>query len=235
MVTGKILLSSENPHKLQCLSSLLEEAKFLPICAKSGQETLTLAISHLPDAIVLDLEMTSMDPRWLVEKLREWYLRPILILSSPLSETETVLLLDIGVDSILSSPWDSLQFPAYIRAAIRLSRRLMEADNPTGGYRYKDLLIDFHRRLVQLGDKSVRLTPIEYRIVELLARNSGRVLSHRLIMERIWGPYHNENNKILRVNVTNIRRKLEPCPGTPCYILTENGVGYRMPPSEEND
>ena len=231
MFAGKILVASENSHELQRMSHILTGGKFLPICAKSGQETMTLAVSHLPDAVVLDLEMSSMDPRWLIEKLREWYLRPILVLAPPLTETETAILLNIGADYILFYPWGNVEFPAYIHAAIRLSRRLTESDRPTGIYCYEGLLIDFTRRLVQLDGEKVHLTQIEYRIVELLARNGGHVLSHRRIMERIWGPYHNENNKILRVNITNIRRKLEPFPGSPRYILTENGVGYLMPPS----
>lgn len=137
--------------------------------------------------------------------------------------------LDNGADDYITKPFGTSELLARIRTSLRHSNKL----NPDGAlynkpYQAMDLHIDFDKHLVLLGGKQLHLTPIEYRIVTYLAQNSGKVLTYRTIMQNVWGPFVDDDNKILRVNMANIRRKLEKNPGQPEYIFTEIGVGYRM-------
>ena len=155
---------------------------------------------------------------------------PIIVISARTNEQEKVLALDSGCDDYITKPFGTSELLARIRTALRHHQNAgILTANPEGIYSYGDLSIDFTKRLVTLKGEAIHLTQIEYKLVSLLAKNSGRVLTYDYIISHIWGPYaDNNNNQILRVNMAHIRRKIEKNPAEPYYIFTEIGVGYRM-------
>ena len=199
------------------------------IPAATGTEGLSLASSQCPDLILLDLGLPDIDGMEVISKIREWSSVPILVISARALEDDKVLALDAGADDYITKPFGNSELLARIRTALRHSSR-MQTDGELAyrPYRSKGLMIDFEKRIVSRDGKEIHLTQNEYKIVALLARNCGRVLTYDRLIEHIWGPYSENDNTILRVNMANIRRKLEPNPAEPVYIFTEVGVGYRM-------
>lgn len=149
---------------------------------------------------------------------------PILIISTRSEESEKVLALDTGADDYITKPFGTAELLARIRTALR-RRMTFIADRK---YKAGELEINFDKRLVRLAGKEIHMTQIEYQLLTLLAENSGSVLTYSFIMNAIWGPYTDNNNQILRVNMSNIRRKIEKDPAKPMYIFTKIGIGYRM-------
>lgn len=199
--------------------------------ATTGQEGLSLITSCFPDIILLDLGLPDIDGIELIHQVRSWSMLPIIVISARTQEQEKVTALDSGADDYITKPFGTPELLARIRTALRHFQRSGNALH-TGTdtvYSADGLTIDFSRRLVTLNNSEVHLTQIEYKLVSLLAQNSGRVLTYDYIINNIWGPYaDNNNNQILRVNMAHIRRKLETNPGEPHFIFTEIGVGYRM-------
>lgn len=214
------------------LGAILDVQTYRVLFASSGAEALSLAASHTPDLILLDLGLPDMDGMDVLSQLRKWFDSPILVVSARQKEQEKVAALDAGANDYITKPFGNQELLARIRTALRQYERMqnsriqMEQEFSAG-----DLRINFARREVRVGDRQVHLTPIEYRIVVLLARNAGMVLTHEHILKEIWGPFSSDS-QLLRVNMANIRRKIEPNPADPRYILTEVGVGYRMVDSE---
>jgi len=214
------------------LGAILDVQTYRVLFASSGAEALSLAASHTPDLILLDLGLPDMDGMDVLSQLRKWFDSPILVVSARQKEQEKVAALDAGANDYITKPFGNQELLARIRTALRQYERMqnsriqMEQEFSAG-----DLRINFARREVRVGDRQVHLTPIEYRIVVLLARNAGMVLTHEHILKEIWGPFSSDS-QLLRVNMANIRRKIEPNPADPRYILTEVGVGYRMIDSE---
>ena len=163
-----------------------------------------------------------------LQKLRSWSDVPVIIISARTKEQEKVSALDLGADDYITKPFGTGELMARIRTSLRHSH----AQTPGHVYKALDLEIDFEKRLIRLRGEEVHLTQIEYQLLTLLAENSGRVLTYSYIMNAIWGPYMDNNNQILRVNMANIRRKLEQNPAQPQYVFTEIGVGYRMRENE---
>ena len=154
---------------------------------------------------------------------------PVLVVSAREEEGQKVEALDLGADDYITKPFGTSELLARIRTALRHQAKLDSGDDmPRGSYTVRDLTVDFERRQVTIAGELIHLTQIEYKIVALIARRPGRVLTYDYIISRIWGPYATNNNRILRVNMAHIRRKLEPNPAEPYYIRTEIGVGYRM-------
>jgi two-component system KDP operon response regulator KdpE len=175
-----------------------------------------------------------MDGTETLKELRKWYADPILVVSARDKEQEKVKALDLGADDYITKPFGTSELMARIRAAIRNSgKRLGGDDIRLSNYCIGGLMIDFERHTVSVDGAHIHLTQIEYKIVELLARQPGQVLTYDVILKHVWGPHLPDDNKILRVNMANIRRKLEANPAVPRYILTEMGIGYRM--AEEED
>ena len=191
---------------------------------QTGSEALSISTSHCPDVILLDLGLPDLDGINVLKSLRSWSAVPIIIISARTQETEKVTALDLGADDYITKPFGTSELLARIRTALRHSTK----HSPNKVFRVKDLLIDFDKRLVSVQNKEVHLTQIEFKLVSLLAQNAGKVLTYDHIITSIWGPYADKNNQILRVNMANIRRKIEENPGDPKYIFTEVGVGYRM-------
>ena len=190
---------------------------------------MALITSSLPDLVLLDLGLPDMDGMDIIRKTREWSSLPIIVISARTQEKEKVQALDTGADDYITKPFGTFELLARIRTAIRHNNKLSDASqNANRPYSADGLTIDFERRLVTLRDQEIHLTRVEYKIVSLLAQNSGKVMTYDTLIDQVWGPYADDNNRILRVNMANIRRKIEENPGEPKYIFTELGVGYRM-------
>lgn len=193
-----------------------------------GQEGLVKAACWHPDLVVLDLGLPDMDGIEVIRRLREWSAVPIIVLSVRERESEKIAALDAGADDYVTKPFGLGELVARMRAALR--RAAGSRDEPlvrTGG-----LTVDLAHRTVTVDGREVKLTPTEYEILKHLAMNPGRVVTHRQLLRAIWGPGYDEETHYLRVYVSQLRRKVEPDPARPRYILTEPGVGYRLAAGE---
>ena len=220
----RILLIEDNKNTCSYISALLDKNGYTTTTALTGREGLSPAASLCPNLILLDLGLPDMDGFQVLEQLRGWSHVPILIVSACNEEQEKVAALDLGADDYITKPFYPNELTARIRTALRHSR----GNAHSQVYKALNLEIDFDKRILRLEGKRVHLTQIEYQLLSLLAENAGRVLTYNTILRRIWGPYAEENNQILRVNMANIRRKIEQNPAQPQYVFTEVGVGYRM-------
>ena len=202
--------------------------------AYNGQQGLEIIRSQCPDIILLDLGLPDMNGFEIIREVRTWTSTPIIVISARTAEQEKVSALDLGADDYITKPFGTSELLARIRASLRHSNRL-RTDSPLylRPYRHGEMKLDFSKRLLTIGSQVVHLTPIEYKIVAYLAQNSGKVITYATILSNVWGPYADSDNKILRVNMANIRRKIEDDPAQPRYIFTEVGVGYRMAEDEE--
>lgn len=196
------------------------------LTAENGNEAVMEAASHNPDIILLDLGLPDMDGLDIIQNVRIWSTTPIIVISARTMENSKVTALDMGADDYLTKPFGTGELLARIRTALRHAQR--SHTHTSHLYEVGDLSIDFERRLVKVKGQEVHLTQIEYKLVCLLAQNAGRVMTYESIITKIWGPYADNDNQILRVNMAHIRRKLEENPAEPQYIFTEIGVGYRM-------
>ncbi len=224
-----VLIIEDETNIRAFMTKILSSHGYRVSTCSCGRDGLTFIVSCCPDVILLDLGLPDMDGIDIIRQVRTWSNCPILVISARSQEQEKVEALDAGADDYITKPFGTSELLARIRTSLRHSNKL----NPDGAlynkpYHALGLLIDFERHIVELDGAKLHLTPVEYRIVTYLAQNSGKVLTYRSIMQSVWGPYADESNKILRVNMANIRRKLEKNPGEPQYIFTEIGVGYRM-------
>lgn len=224
----KILLIENDRHILSVIAASLTKNGCKVTLAKTGGEGLSLAASLCPDIVLLNLQLPDMNGYRVLMQLRNWSHMPVIVTSSPIQEEYKVLALDLGADDFIIQPIGT----AELMARIRTSLRRCNAIAPAMIYKSLQLEIDFEGHIVQLEGLIIHLTQIEYQILALLAKNSGRVLAYHYIISRIWGPYASSNNQILRVNMANIRRKIEKNPAKPQYIFTETGIGYRMRENE---
>ena len=227
-IKDKILIIEDERSISSFIGAILSANGYDVLYADSGKEALSMISSHCPNLIILDLGLPDMDGLEVLQKLRSWSDVPVIIISARTKEQEKVSALDLGADDYITKPFGTGELMARIRTSLRHSH----AQTPGHVYKALDLEIDFEKRLIRLRGEEVHLTQIEYQLLTLLAENSGRVLTYSYIMNAIWGPYMDNNNQILRVNMANIRRKLESNPAEPHYIFTEIGVGYRMRENE---
>ena len=224
-----ILIIEDEKTICDFIAKTLNSNDYKTITAVSGKEGMAILTSALPDLVLLDLGLPDMDGIDVIKQTSEWSSLPIIVISARVQEKEKVAALDAGADDYITKPFGTDELLARIRTAIRHSNKIMDDRvNSNRPYSAKGLSIDFVRRLVTVDGKEVHLTRVEYKIVSMLAQNSGKVITYKSLIEQVWGPYADDNNRILRVNMANIRRKLEKNPGEPEYIFTELGVGYRM-------
>ena len=210
------------------ISAILMTNEYNVIKTEKGNEAVSMAASHCPDLILLDLGLPDIDGIAVLKTIRQWTGLPVVVVSARGHEKEKVEALDFGADDYITKPFGTSELLARIRNALRHSQsNTMGNPSDINKIAVGDLKIDYVKRLVSVADKEIHLTPIEYKIIVLLSKNIGKVLTHDTIMKEIWGPYTNEI-QALRVNMANIRRKLEFNPAEPRYIVTEVGVGYRM-------
>ena len=226
----KILIVEDDISISHYLRMSLNANGFDTVTAKTGQEAWSMLTSHCPDVVLLDLGLPDMDGMQLITSVREWSQMPIIVVSARTHETEKVAALDAGADDYLTKPFGTSELLARIRTAIRHTTTVEQ----NGGMRNSGILkvgrmtIDYEKRHVYVDGNDVHLTQNEYKIVALLGRYAGRVLTYDTIIKELWGPSASGDNQILRVNMANIRRKIENNPAKPEFIFTEIGVGYRM-------
>ena len=194
--------------------------------SETAERGLIDAATRRPDLLVLDLGLPDRDGLEVIRELRTWSAAPVLVLSARSDERDKVTALDAGADDYLTKPFGVPELLARIRALRRRVVKSMEQATPE--IRFGDVVLDLARREVTRAGAAVHLTPIEFRLLALLARNAGRVLTQRHLLREVWGPTHIEDGHYLRVFVANLRKKLEPDPLRPIYLRTETGVGYRL-------
>ena len=229
------VLIVEDDHGISIfLKTTLNANGYDVILASSGQEALSLTASHCPDVILLDLGLPDIDGNDVLTEIRRWSRVPIVVISARSSENDKARALDMGADDYLTKPFGTVELLARIRTAIRHTRTCLENDGIArdGVFRTGDLMIDYRKLCVTVRGNDVHLTPNEYKIVALLGKHAGQILTYNYILRELWGPTSSSDNKILRVHMASIRRKIEDSPVEPKYIFTEAGVGYRM--ADEN-
>ena len=225
---GLILVVDDEPQILRALSTNLRGAGYEVLQAATGESALSAAAMRQPDAVVLDLVLPDRSGIEVCRELRTWSEVPILILSAVGEETQKVEALDAGADDYVTKPFGMDELLARLRAAMR--RAVAAPDEPI---RIGRLTVDLARQLVLAGDEPVHLSRIEYNLLALLARNEGKLLTHRAILREVWGPSYQVESHYLHVYISRLRQKIEPDPQHPAYLITEPGAGYRLvrPPS----
>lgn len=228
-MNGNVLIVEDEEAIINVLSSILIANEYIPVVAKNGGQALTMLRSFQPDVVLLDLGLPDMDGLDILKKVKEVHPCPVLVVSARDKEWEKVEALDLGADDYITKPFGTSELLARIRVALR-NRGDGEERTPSnkGLYCCGKLRIDLDKHVVLLDNERIHLTKNELRIMELLSRNPGKVLTYDYLIKNIWGSDMPENNRILRVNMANIRRKLEENPAEPKYIITEIGVGYRL-------
>lgn len=233
-IRNKVLVVEDDAGICKFLATTLNANGYDVIITQSGKDALEMIASHCPNCILLDLGLPDMDGNTIIRSVRSWTKTPVIVISARSTEDDKACALDLGADDYLTKPFGTVELLARIRAALRHTTTTVENDEIAlkGCYRVGDLTIDYRRYRVYRGEKDTNLTPNEYKIVALLGRHAGQVLTYRHMLHELWGPAVSNDNKILRVHMANIRRKIEPNPDEPIYIFTEVGVGYRMAENE---
>jgi two-component system, OmpR family, KDP operon response regulator KdpE len=220
---SRILVVDDEPQILRALEMSLRGAGYDVVTAPTGGDALTKAATQPPDAVILDLVLPDMRGTEVCRELRTWTTVPVIVLSVVGDESEKVAALDAGADDYVTKPFGVDELLARIRAALRRTEGESEPVREVG-----DLRVDIAGREVTVGGRPVQLTPHEFTLLSLLVRNEGKLLTHKTILEEVWGHAYAAESHYLHVYVSQLRRKLEPEPARPRYILTEPGVGYRL-------
>jgi two-component system, OmpR family, KDP operon response regulator KdpE len=220
---GRVLVCDDEPQILRALRVVLREADFEVEPANDGEEALNLAAVRAPDAAIIDLVLPDRDGVEVCRSLREWSMMPIIVLSAVGEESEKVRALEAGADDYVEKPFGPRELVARLEAAMR---RVEPADeDPT--ISSDGLEIDLAARVVRRDGEEVHLTPIEFDLLRVLARNRGRLMTHRTLLTEVWGPAYAGDTQILRTHIANLRRKIDPG-DLPRHIRTDPGVGYRF-------
>ena len=229
-IRSKILIIEDDPGICAFLRATLNAEGYDAIVVTRGGSALEIVASHCPDCILLDLGLPDMDGNGIIAGIRQWSAMPIIVISARTTEQDKVLALDLGADDYITKPFGTDELLARIRTALRHRRTASVNDEAAlkGSYHVGDMVIDYRKHRVTIADETIHLTPNEYRIVALLGLHAGQVMTYKAILRELWGPAASTDNKILRVHMASIRRKIEPDPNEPRYIFTEVGVGYRM-------
>ena len=223
-----VLIVEDDRPVRNLIVTTLKAHDYRYLTAENGHGAIMEATSHNPDIVLLDLGLPDIDGGEVLERVRGFSAVPVIVISARTQEGEKVQALDKGADDYITKPFGSEELLARIRTALRHSAQVASNGPRETVYSRDGLVIDFDKRVVTLNGEDIHLTQIEYKLVSLLAKNAGKVLTYDFILKEIWGPYADTDNQILRVNMANIRRKLESNPAEPHYIFTEIGVGYRM-------
>lgn len=227
---GKVMIIEDDRAICNFMRRVLEANDYETVLVHTGREAMGLLASHCPDVVILDLGLPDVDGVDVLKDLRSWSLMPVVVVSARTDEKEKVLLLDAGADDYITKPFGTSELLARIRTAMRHAR--MASTNMAvakdNRFTAKGLTIDYDKYRVYIDGSDAGLTQNEFKLVALLGRYAGRVLTYDYLIREIWGPNKAYDNQILRVNMANIRRKIEKNPAEPQYIFTEVGVGYRM-------
>jgi two-component system KDP operon response regulator KdpE len=224
MSKERVLVVDDEEAIRRFLRVALTSQAYTVIEAASGQEALSAATAEKPDIIILDLGLPDIDGVEVTRLLRQWTQIPIIILSVRGSESDKIAALDSGADDYLTKPFGVGELLARLRAALR--RTAQAANEPV--FTSGSLKVDMAARLVTVSGREVQLTPTEYGLLRVLVTHAGKVLTHRHLLREVWGAEYGEEFHMLHVNISNLRRKIEPDPARPKFIITEPGVGYRL-------
>ena len=230
MIRDKIIIVEDDPGISKYLQAALRSHEYDTLLAPDGKTALEMIASHCPDIIILDLGLPDMDGMQILRRVRAWSKIPIVVVSARSHEQDKVAALDAGADDYLTKPFGTEELLARIRAAVRHTRTPIGSESVanTGIFKAGDLTIDYAKHRVFVAGRDAMLTQNEYKLVSLLGLHAGKVLTYDYLIRELWGPSAKSDNQILRVNMANIRRKIERNPAQPMYIFTEVGVGYRM-------
>ena len=230
IIREKILVVEDEKSISHFISTMLNNNGYEALKARTGAEALSMISSHCPDLIILDLGLPDMEGLDILRQIRSWSSLPVVVVSARSHERDKVTALDLGADDYLTKPFGTDELLARVRTAIRHTRTTSGNDEiaQKGTYTVGELTIDYNKHQVLLRGENAKLTLSEFRIVALLGKYAGKVLTYDFIMKELWGPRASGDNQILRVNMANIRRKIEKNPAEPEYLFTEVGVGYRM-------
>lgn len=224
MNKSEILIIDDEPQMRKLLEITLQSNGYLSKTAASAKEGLIMSENHPPELILLDLGLPDDSGHNVLQKLRQWYTNPIIILSVQKNETDIIRALDNGANDYLSKPFRTGELLARIRSALRS----INTDEGETALSFGDLSVDLSTRSVWKNEQLLKLTATEYNLLALLIRNEGKVLTHQYLLRAIWGPGYINQSQYLRVFIAQIRKKIEDDPNRPLYLFTEAGVGYRF-------
>jgi two-component system KDP operon response regulator KdpE len=225
--TASVLIIEDEPEIRRVLHTTLAQHGYHPHEASTGREGLAQAAARNPDLILLDLGLPDIDGLEIIRKVRHWSAIPIIILSARGQETVKVAALDAGADDYVTKPFGVNELLARMRAVLRhAARTAADAGEPV--FTLGALRVDLERREVRVSGKTVRLTAIEYKLLVVLIKHAGKVLTYRQLLKEVWGPLHVHETHYVRVYMQHLRNKLEAKPAHPRYFITELGVGYRL-------
>lgn len=225
-----ILVVEDDRNVALVIQNALTDAGYLSRRVSNGTDALAAISRQLPNLFILDIGLPDIDGLELLRRIRQMTRRPVIIVSAHNREREKVLALDMGADDYVTKPFGRNELLARIRSALRHYSMMQEDDvQLREPYTCGDLVVDLEKQRVLLAGEPVKLTPSEYQILALLAQSYGNVVTYKALTTAIWGPYADDScTRTLRVNMANIRRKIERNPGKPQYIITEIGIGYRI-------
>lgn len=221
---AEILIIDDEVQIRKLLEIALDSNGYKTFFAVNAKEGLLLTANHQPDLIILDLGLPDEDGQLVLKRLREWYKKPIIILTVKNSEEEIVIALDNGANDYLTKPFRTQELLARIRTALR---NLSQNENEPI-IKFADFSIDFTSRIVKKNEEILKLTTTEYNLLSILVKNEGRVLTHQYLLKEVWGNSYSDQTQYLRVFVAQLRKKMEEDPNHPKFIITESGVGYRF-------
>jgi two-component system KDP operon response regulator KdpE len=225
---ANIIVIEDEQQIRRFIITSLENADLQVHSAESGQQGLIEVGTRKPDTVVLDLGLPDMDGIEVIQQIRSWSTVPIIVLSARTDEAEKVKALDAGADDYLTKPFGSAELLARIRAQLRRRLLAVEGNSNNGLYSFGEITVDLPKRQVFRASELVHLTPIEFRLLGILIRNAGRVVTQRQLLKEVWGPTYVESSHYLRIYMGHLRQKLEEDATQPKYLITETGVGYRL-------
>nr|BBH87170.1 DNA-binding response regulator [Thermosporothrix sp. COM3] len=221
-----ILVADDDPQLLRLVVRNLELEGYSVLAARNGQEALDQVEAHPLDAILLDIMMPQIDGFTVCQRIREFSSVPIILLTARGQDADKVRGLDLGADDYLTKPFSIDELLARVRAVLRRARFTQQEGTLQSVVTIGDLRIDYTQHRVHQGDREISLTATEYRLLAYLAQNAGRVLTHELLLEHVWGAEYVGESHMLQVNINRLRQKIEPDPSRPRYIRTKIGIGY---------
>ena len=222
-----ILVVEDEPQMQKFLRMSLVSEGYRVVEASTGQEGIDLARTHNPDLVLLDLGLPDIDGTEVTTSLREWSAKPIIVISARGQEEDKIRALDAGADDYLTKPFATGELMARIRVALRRTAHAGQ-ERPDAVLAVGALKVDLDKRQVFVGSEEVHLTPNEYKLLTVLMKHAGRVLTHRQLLREVWGPAYATQTQYLRVYMVQLRHKLERDSARPQYLITEPGIGYRL-------
>jgi len=222
-----VLVIEDEPQIRRFLRATLASQGYTLIETDTAEDGLRQAATRQPDLIILDLGLPDLDGLAVTQRLREWNRVPIIVLSARGQESDKIAALDAGADDYLTKPFGVGELLARMRVALRHAATL-DQESGDSVFSAGDLSVDLSRRQVYVRDEEIHLTPNEYRLLAILVRYAGKVVTHRQLLKEVWGPAYQDENHYLRVYMGQLRHKIEDDPARPRYLMTEPGVGYRL-------